>query len=213
MWYAIGCPTCALKSRRSSRPNRPLQPTSGADAIRPVVKVAERRSRLSGMTLARRDCKAPDMDIREPLWMSVASGCVWALIGLTVAFLGNLPSITLRQAALSVAGGVIAAPVIGLLMGAVSKTFQRMPVEIRILIAGGSLYLGALLFVIASRLFSSLLYGRMARDFWINSVGVAWAGLVLTWFFVVLWPLAYANHALISRAWTRQASAAARKAG
>jgi hypothetical protein len=135
------------------------------------------------------------------LWMSIASGCVWALIGLTVAFVILQPGITVRQATLWGAGGIVAAPLIGLLMGAVSKTFRHRPVGIRIVIAGASLYVAALLFVIASGLFSSMLHGRMPPDFWFNSVADVWAGLVWTGFFVVLWPLAYANHAVISRAW------------
>ena len=153
------------------------------------------------------------MNLREPIGMSIASGCLWALIGLAVAFLGSLPSITLGQAVVLVAGGVSAAPLIGLLMGIISKTFRNMPVAIRIIIAGGSLYLGALLFVIASKLFSSLLYGQIPRDFWTDSAGVAWAGLVWTWFFAVLWPLAYANHTLIARAWTRASMKEAGGAG
>ena len=149
------------------------------------------------------------MTMRAPVGISVASGCVWALIGLGVAFIGNQPSITLGEAALTFAGGFIAAPLIGLLMGTVSKPFRHMPVGIRMLVAGASLYVAVLLFVIASGLFSALRYGRMPPDFWFNSLGIAWAGLVWTWFFIVLWPLAYANHALLSRLWSRQASTGA----
>jgi hypothetical protein len=140
---------------------------------------------------------------------------VWALIGLGVGFIGNQPSIfgwaaswspTLGEAARTVAGGLIAAPLIGLLMGTVSKPFRQMPLGIRMLVAGASLYLAVLLFVIASGLFSALRYGRMPQGFWFNSVMVAWVSLVWTWFFIVLWPLAYANHVLLSRLWSRQES-------
>jgi hypothetical protein len=146
------------------------------------------------------------MNMTAPVATSVASGCVWALIGLGVTFIGNQPIITLRQAAFTVAGGFIAAPLIGLLMGAVSRPFGHMPIGTRVLVAGASLYVAVLLFVIASGLFSALWYGRMPRNFWFNCVGIAWASLVWTWFFIVLWPLAYANHALISRLWIRQLS-------
>jgi hypothetical protein len=47
--------------------------------------------------------------------------------------------------------------------------------------------------------------GRVPQDFWFNSLATAWASLVLTGFFLVLWPLAYITHLLVSRAWEREA--------
>lgn len=133
--------------------------------------------------------------------MSVAWGCVWGLIGLAVAFLGNQPSMTLRDAASAFAGGLMAAPVIGLLMGLVSRPFQRLPVLLRITVAGGSLYCAVLLFVMANELVWAIRLGRLPQDLWFRSVAIAWASLVMTWFFVFLWPLAYLTHIAVSRAW------------
>jgi len=140
---------------------------------------------------------------RGPLRVSVASGFGWAVIGLLVAFAGGLFSVPSRLGTVSVAGGILVSPFIGLLMGMVSKTFGTLPIVIRIVVAGVSLYIATLLFVIADNVFLSILMGRMIPNIWFNSVMVAWAALLLTWFFVVLWPLAYANHALVARAWAR----------
>jgi hypothetical protein len=137
----------------------------------------------------------------DPLRLSAASGCVWAIIGLAVAFVGNLPGSTLQDAALTVVGGVWAAPCIGLLMGVLSRGFSARPVILRAMLAGGSLYCAVLLFVVASGLVAALQHGRLPEDFWFNSVSAAWAGLMWTWFFVLVWPLSYANHVLVSRAW------------
>ena len=137
--------------------------------------------------------------------MSVAWGWVWGLIGLAVAFLGNQPSMTLPNAATAFASGLVAAPIIGLLMGLVSRPFRRVPILLRITIAGGSLYCAVLLFVMANELMWSIRLGRLPQDFWFNSAAIAWASLVWTWFFVFLWPLAYLTHILVSRAWDRDA--------
>jgi len=137
--------------------------------------------------------------------MSVAWGWVWGLIGLAVAFLGNQPSMTLRNAATASAGGLVAAPIIGVLMGLVSRPFRRLPILLRITVAGGSLYCAVLLFVMANELMWSIRLGRLPQDFWFNSAAIAWASLVWTWFFVFLWPLAYLTHILVSRAWDRDA--------
>lgn len=137
--------------------------------------------------------------------MSVAWGWVWGLIGLAVAFLGNQPSMTLRNAATAFAGGLVAAPIIGVLMGLVSRPFRRLPILLRITVAGGSLYCAVLLFVVANGLMWAVRLGRLPQDFWFNNVAIAWASLVWTWFFVFLWPLAYLTHMLVSRAWDRDA--------
>jgi hypothetical protein len=134
--------------------------------------------------------------------MSLASGCLWALIGLAVAFMLKTPSTTFRQTALEFAGGVVAAPFIGLLMGQLSRTFGHLEVGMRIILAGVSLYAASVLFVMASLLLSSFRLGFPLRDFWTNSFGAAWIGFLTSC--LVIWPVAYANHALISQAWEQR---------
>jgi hypothetical protein len=143
------------------------------------------------------------MNQHKVYWMSLGSGCLWALLGLAVAIiLESGPGSTVRWAALSVTGGMIASPFIGLFMGQVSRLFRYVEVGMRIVIAGTSLYAASVLFVMASLLFTSVHRGQMLSDFWATSFGAATLGFELSC--VVLWPAAYVNHTLISRAWARR---------
>jgi hypothetical protein len=85
---------------------------------------------------------------------------------LAVAVVGNQPTMTLGNAATAFAGGLVVAPIIGVLMGLASRPFQRFPVPLRIAVAGGSLYCAALLFVIANGLMWAIRLGRLPQDFW-----------------------------------------------
>ena len=140
------------------------------------------------------------MQHKKTLWMSAASGCVWAIIGLAVSFLLAAP--TRGLGLLTWAGGIIAAPLIGLLMGQVARIFGYFEeVFLRIIVAGASLYLAMVLFIMASFLTQFILNGRLPANAWTNIFGIAAAAFELTC--VVLWPLAYLNHTLISRLWVR----------
>lgn len=101
-------------------------------------------------------------------------------------------------------GGIVVAPAIGVLMGATSRSFEWSPVFLRVAIAGVTLYGAALLFVLASGLVSGLMSGRIPDALFFNSMAATWAALTWTGLFVVLWPLAYFNHSLISKAWARR---------
>ena len=92
-------------------------------------------------------------------------------------------------------------------MSQVSRLFRYVEVLMRIIIAGLSLYGASVLFVMASLLFQPVLFRRMPpaefwTNFWSTSFGAAALGFELS--FVVLWPAAYLNHTLISRAWAER---------
>jgi hypothetical protein len=143
------------------------------------------------------------MNRNKPYWMSLISGCVWGLLGLAVAIiLESGPGSSLRTPVFGFIGGVIASPLIGLLMGQVSRLFPYVEVLMRITIAGASLYAASVLFVMASFLLWFVITGHMARDFWATSFGAAAWGFELSC--VVLWPAAYVNHTLIARTWERR---------
>ena len=148
------------------------------------------------------------MNQNKPYWVSLGSGCLWALFGLVVGvILQSGPGSSPRRAVLSFTGGMIASPLIGLLMGQVSRVFQYVEVLMRIIIAGLSLYAASVLFVMASLLFQLVLFRRMPppefwANFWATSFGAAAIGFELS--FVLLWPAAYLNHTLISRAWAQR---------
>src|SRR5262249_44593137 len=140
------------------------------------------------------------MQHKKMLWMSAASGCVWAIIALAVSFLLAGATRGLGRLALTWAGGIIAAPFIGLLMGQVARVFGYFEeVFLRIIVAGASLYLAMVLFIMASLLTQLVFNGRLPANAWTNIFGMAAAAFELT--FIVLWPLAYLNHSLISRSW------------
>ena len=148
------------------------------------------------------------MTQNNPYWMSMGSGCLWALFGLAVGVtLQSGPGSSARQAAFSFTGGMIASPLIGLLMGQVSRLFPYVEVGIRIIIAGASLYAASVLFVMA-RLLSSGLFHPTQPPFWFNfwttSFGAATFGFEMSC--VVLWPAAYLNHTVISKAWARRSN-------
>jgi hypothetical protein len=144
------------------------------------------------------------MQRQKTLWLSAASGCVWAVIGLTVGFLvassPALPTRGLGRLVLIWGGGIIASPLIGLLMGQLSRIFGYFEeVFLRIIVAGASLYVAMVLFIIASFLTQFVLNGRLPANPWTSIFGSAAAAFELTC--IVLWPLAYLNHTLISRLW------------
>jgi len=134
--------------------------------------------------------------------MSVASGCVWATIGLAVSLLFAAPPRGLGRVMLAWGGGITAAPLIGLLMGEVSRVFGYFEeILLRIIVAGASLYFAMVLYIMAGLLTSSVLNGHLPANVWTNSFGAAAFAFELTC--LVLWPLAYLNHSLISRSWAR----------
>jgi len=99
-------------------------------------------------------------------------------------------------------GGTIAAPLIGLLMGQVSRVFGYFEETLlRIIVAGASLYFAMVLYIMAGLLTSSILNGHLPANVWTNSFGAAAFAFEVTC--LVLWPLAYLNHTLILRSWER----------
>ena len=143
------------------------------------------------------------MHRKQALWMSAVSGCVWAIIALAVSFLVSTPTLGLGlgRVVLGCAGGIIAAPLIGLLTGPVSRIFGYFEeVFLRVIVAGASLYVAMVLFIIASFLTQFVVLNvRLPANPWTSIFGGAAAAFELTC--IVLWPLAYLNHTLISRLW------------
>jgi hypothetical protein len=85
-------------------------------------------------------------------------------------------------------------------MGQVSGIFGYFEeIFLRVIVAGASLYLAMVLFIIASLLTQFVLNVRLPADPWTSIFGTAAAAFELTC--IVLWPLAYLNHTLISRLW------------
>lgn len=133
--------------------------------------------------------------------LSVASSIVWAAIAMLLG----------RSLSPVIWGGVILAPFIGLGAGFASALF---PTEGRVRKAWFSLvslYVAATIYGLGMGVYD-LATGQNAGDGWrrIPSAVVLQAamatlwGLTFTGYFIVLWPLSYANHSVLSRVWKQE---------
>jgi hypothetical protein len=127
------------------------------------------------------------------LLLSLGSGVVWALIALALGY---------SQLHQRIWGGVLVAPLIGLALGLAARGFGRRPGWARALHALAALYAAAALFGLAVGVADLVLLdapGRRPGAVVLQSVyGVLW-GITFTGYVALLWPLSYANHALLGR--------------
>lgn len=143
----------------------------------------------------------------RPILYSLLSGCVWAVVGFGVAWsvspIGSTPSEVGRM----FLGGIIAAPVIGVLVGLLSREFSELGRPARIMIALADLYLAVWLFLLATNVVRVLFGGagplQASEAFVSGPVVGTLLGLTYTGFVVLLWPLSYVNHTLVAREWSR----------
>ena len=95
--------------------------------------------------------------------------------------------------------GVLASPLIGLVVGALSQpAFERVSGTRRALVTLGSVYLGATLFGAVMALGANL--GGPARGAateLVETVVTVWWGVTVGGFVLFLWPLAYFTHWVI----------------
>lgn len=132
-----------------------------------------------------------DVSVRRVLDLIVA-GAVWGGVAYLLAG---------RAFGRSIWPGVLAAPAIGLVVGAVLQgAFERAARGGRRLISLLSLYGGATLFAVAIGLGSMLGVSPGNRRFpaaLLEPVIGVWWGLTLTGFVLALWPVAYLTHWLL----------------
>ena len=102
-----------------------------------------------------------------PFFVSCASGLVWVLIPYYAAYSLSGPRTTFATRLLS--GGILTAPLIGLLIGIVSREFSRLGRSGRIVMALGDLYLGAFLFLWAAGIdpFRGIFLGRRSPGYFV----------------------------------------------
>ena len=99
----------------------------------------------------------------KPLLWSSASGCLWIGVAISVAYAVSPIQSTLLDAALTFAGGIVASPAIGALVGYIARRFNRLNFDGRLLVALGDLYFATYLFLLATgmgQVFAQLLKGR-----------------------------------------------------
>src|SRR5258706_15634036 len=106
------------------------------EPARPCAGVA---ARLIRMTLARRG----GMNRAKPILLSFASGVIWAMIALYVVSSISRPGWRTSHAAEMLSGGILVSPLIGVMIGLVSRGFSRLGRSGRVVAALGDLYLAA----------------------------------------------------------------------
>ena len=101
-------------------------------------------------------------------------------------------------------GGIMAAPLVGLVAGLIYLPAYRWSLAGRVALSLVTLYLGALLFGLACGLWDTLngIPGKPRNTVEVvcQNVVMTLYGLTMTGFFAFLWPLAYANHWALGRA-------------
>jgi hypothetical protein len=126
------------------------------------------------------------MNRAKPILLSCASGLIWSLIAYYVASRVSRTGTTTSHLAERLSGGILVSPLIGIMIGIVSRGFSRLGRTGRIAAALGDLYLAAIVFLWGASL---------------DAIRGILIGLTFSGYFLLLWPLSYANHVLIARAW------------
>jgi hypothetical protein len=146
--------------------------------------------------------------MKKPYFWALASGFVWIGVATAIAYAVSPIHSTPLDAADTFAGGIVAAPVIGLLIGYIARRFSSLSRAQRFSVALADLYLATYLFQLATGV-GHIVSGWTARGYVadlqhllvVDPVLGTILGLTYTGFVVVLLPLSYFNHVLIARAW------------
>lgn len=132
--------------------------------------------------------------------LTAASGGLWSIIALVLggALFGRI-----------IWGGVAIAPFVGVAMGFASVKFPSNVVQ-RSLFSLFSLYVAAALFGVGMGTYDVLVgqssgvgWRRIPSGVILQAVLATLWGITFTGYLVILWPLTYANHHLLSRVWLR----------
>jgi hypothetical protein len=121
--------------------------------------------------------------------LSAASGMMWALIAWLIGY---------RVFGHRIWGGIVVAPVIGILIGRLSWPMRNKPRWAQIAGSLFYLYLAAVCFAIAMALFSPL--GPRKRFLPFEYVWAVLWGLTFSGYVLILWPLSFFNHRLVWQA-------------
>lgn len=125
--------------------------------------------------------------------LSALSGCGWGLIAF---FIGH------AAFGHGIWGGIVAAPLIGVLIGHLSKSIESKSRLDQIVASLFDLYLAAICFAVATAMFD-FVWGPRQMPFptlLMRDILVVLWGLTFTGYFLVLWPLSFFNQRLVWRA-------------
>jgi hypothetical protein len=132
--------------------------------------------------------------------LALLAGLIWGMIGWALAG---------QMLGAPVLGGVLVAPFIGLAVALASRGFRSRPPGMRIALSLVSLYFAAGLFALAVGVADALrpIPDRNSGAVVIQAVMAVWWGITFTGYLPLLWPLAYATHALMGRVDARSEAA------
>ena len=151
----------------------------------------------------------------KPLLWSFASSCIWIGVAISIAYAVSAIHTTPLGAALTFAGGIVASPAIGALIGYIARRFNKLTFGRRLLVALGDLYLATYLFLLAAglgQILTQLFKGRavdLHRSLVVGPLIGTLLGLTYSGFVLALFPLSYLNHVLIGKAWEQVRSQSA----
>jgi hypothetical protein len=127
--------------------------------------------------------------------LSMLSGCMWAVIAFLLSLDFNFV----------IVGGLIASPLIGLLIGLIHRRAYNLPTVGQVLLSLGTLYLAVFLFGLAIGV-SDLLWGDISNRVTVEVIlGTAFTlvlGITISGYVLLLWPMAFLNHKLLESAAT-----------
>jgi hypothetical protein len=121
-------------------------------------------------------------------WFSIGSGIVWGLLALGISAVYRIDTPW---------AGIACAPLIGLLVGALSRPMHRRHTLLRVLFAVGTLYLATALFGLSEGLWKLVVGRPLDESTWMHLAAHArlFPGVITLipalWF---LFPLAVVNH-------------------
>jgi hypothetical protein len=152
--------------------------------------------------------------MRKPLRYSFASGFLWIGVASLIAYAASPIHTAPLDVARTFAGGIVSAPLVGLLVGHIARRFSHLNRAQRIWVALGDLYLATYLFSLATGL-GHLVKGLITqgqvdavqRSLVVDPLLGTLLGLTYTGFVVALFPLSYFNHVLIGKAYDQAAGA------
>lgn len=134
------------------------------------------------------------MNLSKYYWMSILSGCAWAIIAYLLSF-GAFGSIVI--------GGLIVSPLIGLVIGFLYLPAYKLSKIGQVLLSLATLYLAATLFGLAVGAYDAFwrnIPNRILSQVVIQSILATLWGITFTGYVVLLWPLSFINHRLLGRA-------------
>jgi len=133
--------------------------------------------------------------MKKYLLFSALSGCAWALIAYVLSLGWLRPHI--------VVAGIVASPLIGLLIGFIFVPLYRQPKFVQFALSLVTLYIAVALFGLSVGLYDAT-YDIPNRTGTFEVIFESVIGCIMGVTFgyvLILWPLAYLNHRLLARAY------------